>query len=275
MELNQENYETYLLLYIDNELTAPERAAVEVFLESNPQYANEFKALQNALLAPESIAYPDKTMLYKFEEMNATLDPSFKKSLYKQTNSTGKLIEFKKRYIAYVSIAAIALWMLIGTKQVFKTTSPVSITIEKQALASTDKIVSKKDEVIQAPNIFVATATRPNTSIVHKTMDSPKGTLENQSNNTSNLVIYQSDAIASNQPISTKETIPTISESQAITNSLVAESKVEKESFEEINTEDNDRVIYISNIELDGDKFRGVTRRLGAIFKRNKIEKNK
>lgn len=275
MELNQENYETYLLLYIDNELTAPERAAVEVFLESNPQYANEFKALQNALLAPESIAYPDKTMLYKFEEMNATLDPSFKKSLYKQTNSTGKLIEFKKRYIAFVSIAAIALWMLIGTKQVFKTTSPVSITIEKQALASTDKTISKKYKVIQAPNIFVATATRPNTGIVQKTMDSPKGTVENQSNNTSNLVIYQSDAIASNQPISTKETIPTISESQAITNSLVAESKVEKESFEEINTEDNDRVIYISNIELDGDKFRGVTRSLGAIFKRNKIEKNK
>ena len=275
MELNQDNYENYLLLYIDNELTAPERAAVEVFLESNPQYANEFKALQNALLAPESIAYPDKTMLYKFEEMNATLDPSFKKSLYKQTNSTGKLIEFKKRYIAYVSIAAIALWMLIGTKQVFNTTSPVSITIEKQALASTDKTISKKYKVIQAPNIFVATATRPNTGIVQKTMDSPKGTVENQSNNTSNLVIYQSDAIASNQPISTKETIPTISESQAITNSLVAESKVEKESFEEINTEDNDRVIYISNIELDGDKFRGVTRRLGAIFKRNKIEKNK
>ena len=51
--------------------------------------------------------------------------------------------------------------------------------------------------------------------------------------------------------------------------------KQEKESFEEINTEDNDRVIYISNIELDGDKFRGITRRLGILFKRNKTEKNK
>ena len=114
MELNQDNYENYLLLYIDNELTAPERAAVESFLESNPEYAAEFKALQNALIAPELINYPDKSMLYRFEEMNATLDPSFKKSLYKQTNSTGKLIEFKKRYIAYASIAAVALWMLIG-----------------------------------------------------------------------------------------------------------------------------------------------------------------
>ena len=55
----------------------------------------------------------------------------------------------------------------------------------------------------------------------------------------------------------------------------MTEGKMEKERFEEINTEDNDRVIYISNIELDGDKFRGVTRRIGAIFKRNKNEKNK
>ena len=275
MKLNQENYETYLLLYIDNELTASERAAVEAFLEANPQYTNEFKALQNAILAPEAITFPDKSMLYRFEEMNATLDPSFKKSLYKQTNSTGKLIEFKKRYIAYASIAAITLWMLIGTRQVFNTTTPIPTTIEEQSLASTEKTVSEKDEVKQAPNLLVAPSTRSKTSIVNKTMDSPKGTLENQTNNTSNLVIYESDAIASNQQTSTKEAAQTINETQVNNNNLVTEAKVEKESFEEINTEDNDRVLYISNIELDGDKFRGITRKLGAIFKRNKTEKNK
>ena len=275
MKLNQENYETYLLLYIDNELTASERAAVEAFLEANPQYANEFKALQDAILAPEAITFPDKSMLYRFEEMNATLDPSFKKSLYKQTNSTGKLIEFKKRYIAYASIAAISLWMLIGTRQVFNTTTPISTTIEEQSLASTEKTVSEKDELKQAPNLLVASSTRSKASIVIKTMDSPKGTVENQTNSTSNIVIYESDAIASNQQTSTKEAAQTINETQVNNNNLVTEAKVEKESFEEINTDDNDRVLYISNIELDGDKFRGITRKLGAIFKRNKTEKNK
>jgi hypothetical protein len=275
MKLNQENYETYLLLYIDNELTASERAAVEAFLEANPQYANEFKALQDAILAPEAITFPDKSMLYRFEEMNATLDPSFKKSLYKQTNSTGKLIEFKKRYIAYASIAAITLWMLIGTRQVFNTTTPISTTIEEQSLASTEKTVSEKDELKQAPNLLVTSSTRSKASIVNKTMDSPKGTVENQTNSTSNIVIYESDAIASNQQTSTKEAAQTINETQLNNNNLVTEAKVEKESFEEINTEDNDRVLYISNIELDGDKFRGITRKLGAIFKRNKTEKNK
>ena len=58
-------------------------------------------------------------------------------------------------------------------------------------------------------------------------------------------------------------------------NIIEVEQKNEKEIFEEINTEDNDRVIHISNFEVDGDKFRGITRRLGAILKRNKSEKNK
>jgi hypothetical protein len=61
-----------------------------------------------------------------------------------------------------------------------------------------------------------------------------------------------------------------------VNNSIIEpEQKTEKESFEEINTEDNDRIIHISNFEVDGDKFRGITRRIGAIFKRNKSEKNK
>jgi hypothetical protein len=68
----------------------------------------------------------------------------------------------------------------------------------------------------------------------------------------------------------------TIAVDNTTLNSAIAvEQKIEKEIFEEINTEDNDRVIYISNIELDGDKFRGITRRLSALFKRNKSEKNK
>jgi len=165
--------------------------------------------------------------------------------------------------------------MLIGTRQVFNTTTPISTTIEEQSLASTEKTVSEKDELKQAPNLLVASSTRSKASIVNKTMDSPKGTVENQTNSTSNIVIYESDAIASNQQTSTKEAAQTINETQVNNNNLVTEAKVEKESFEEINTDDNDRVLYISNIELDGDKFRGITRKLGAIFKRNKTEKNK
>ena len=63
-----------------------------------------------------------------------------------------------------------------------------------------------------------------------------------------------------------------------ISANLVAEStEVEKEltSYEIIDTEDPNRTIYIANFEIDGNKFRGLTRRVSALLKRNKSEKEK
>jgi hypothetical protein len=54
--------------------------------------------------------------------------------------------------------------------------------------------------------------------------------------------------------------------------SVVAEAK---EEFENINTDNPDRTMYIANMEIDGDKLRGFTRRIGAFIKRNKTEKEK
>ena len=47
------------------------------------------------------------------------------------------------------------------------------------------------------------------------------------------------------------------------------------ENYNTINTDEHDRTIYIANFEIDGDKLRGVTRRINALFKRNKNDKQK
>jgi hypothetical protein len=39
--------------------------------------------------------------------------------------------------------------------------------------------------------------------------------------------------------------------------------------------DENDRTLYIANFEIDGEKLRGISRRINAIFKRNKNEKQK
>jgi hypothetical protein len=49
----------------------------------------------------------------------------------------------------------------------------------------------------------------------------------------------------------------------------------EKESYEYIDTDERDRSVYIANFEIDGDKIRGFSRRINAIFKRNKNDKQK
>lgn len=277
MELNQDNYENYLLLYIDNELTAPERAEVALFLASNPKKAQELKVLQAVQLKPEYIEFTEKSSLYRFEEMNATLDPAFKKSLYKTSSNNAKLIDIKKIYWATGSIAAIALGIFFG----IKTLSNQADTLQEQIVASIPQSTTKLPE--SNTNQTINTISIETKSSIVKSNIQSTSELSNK-----NLPINTS--IASNDPAlipvdavivenKEKESIVASTPSSitpTANNSIVElEQKTEKESFEEINTEDNDRVIYISNIELDGDKFRGITRRLGVLFKRNKTEKNK
>lgn len=280
MELNQDNYENYLLLYIDNELSTSEKAAVELLLASNPKKAQELKALQAVQLKPEFVEFSDKSSLYRFDEMNASLDPAFKKTLYKSSLKSAKLIDIKKIYWATGSIAAIAISIFFGVK-----------TLVNQPQLQQPQLVASIAPIKN--NI-------PNKSVsILKPIEKTLSTTDNQLNNQPQIIAQSNQVIAdatlpiiasvtnNDQPILSKETLnadqtATMVESSSITadnttmNSTISvEQKIEKEIFEEINTEDNDRVIYISNIELDGDKFRGITRRLNALFKRNKSEKNK
>ena len=277
MELNQDNYENYLLLYIDNELSASEKAAVELLLASNPKQAQELKALQAVRLKPEYIEFTEKSSLYRFEEMNATLDPGFKKSLYKNSSSSAKLIDIKKIYWATGSIAAIALGIFFG----IKTLSNQADILQEQIVASISQSRTKLPE--SNTNQTINTISIETKSSIVKSNIQSTSELSNK-----NLPINTS--IARNDPalipvdavnVENKEKESIIASTpSSITplanNSIIeVEQKNEKEVFEEINTEDNDRVIHISNFEVDGDKFRGITRRLGAILKRNKSEKNK
>lgn len=278
MELNQNNYENYLLLYIDNELTASERAALELFLASNPKQADELKVLQGVKINPEHIEYTDKTSLYRFEEMNATLDPAFKKSLYKNSSNNAKLIDIKKIYWATGSIAAIALGIFFG----IKTLSNQADTLQEQIVASIPQSRTKLPEsnTNQTINtISIETKSSVVKSNIQSTLElSDKHLPINTSIARNNPALIPSDAVV---VVENKENESIVASTPSsispnVNNSIIEpKQKNEKEVFEEINTEDNDRIIHISNFEVDGDKFRGITRRIGAIFKRNKSEKNK
>jgi hypothetical protein len=67
MNINRNNYETYFLMYIDNELNASEREAVELFVQQNQDLKPELEILQQTILTPEPVIGFDKTSLYKVE----------------------------------------------------------------------------------------------------------------------------------------------------------------------------------------------------------------
>ena len=62
------NCEEWLVLYMDNELTAEQKNTVEQFLAVNPSVKEEFALLQRTKLQPEQIVFAHKQSLYKKEE---------------------------------------------------------------------------------------------------------------------------------------------------------------------------------------------------------------
>ncbi|HEY4149986.1 MAG TPA: hypothetical protein VGM41_13700, partial [Chitinophagaceae bacterium] len=63
------NYESFFLLYADNELKPHEKKTVEAFLDTHPQYQGELELLHAARMSPDaSIVYEGKQDLYRREE---------------------------------------------------------------------------------------------------------------------------------------------------------------------------------------------------------------
>lgn len=65
MNINRNTYEEYFLLYIDNELSASERRAVEEFVAANPDLRGELEMLQDTVLPSEEAVTIDKDLLFR------------------------------------------------------------------------------------------------------------------------------------------------------------------------------------------------------------------
>ncbi|RYY46873.1 MAG: hypothetical protein EOO06_13530, partial [Chitinophagaceae bacterium] len=64
MNINLDNYEQYLLMYVDNELSATDRLHVEEFLRDYPYLDEELQMLQQTVLPLENLLF-DKSSLLK------------------------------------------------------------------------------------------------------------------------------------------------------------------------------------------------------------------
>ena len=67
--INTTNYEEWLLLYTDNELTTEQKSAVEKFAARSSGYTGRIGAFtKDEVPAEQAIVFPDKELLYRKEE---------------------------------------------------------------------------------------------------------------------------------------------------------------------------------------------------------------
>ena len=71
--INQHNYEEFFLLYVDGELSATDKQAVEQFVQANPDLAIELEMLQQTMLAADELVFEDKDLLFRTEETEINL----------------------------------------------------------------------------------------------------------------------------------------------------------------------------------------------------------
>ena len=65
--INRYNYETYFLLYVDNELSAIEKKNVDEFVQSNPDLGEELVMLLQTISQKEDVLLNEKMDLYRKE----------------------------------------------------------------------------------------------------------------------------------------------------------------------------------------------------------------
>jgi hypothetical protein len=313
MQLNESTYETIFLLYIDKELSPKERLEVEAFIADNPNYALEMEALQATVLGSDKIQYPFKENLKQQvtssledleKEWNQTyttilkadvdaipsLSTSFKNTLKKDATKEGIVIKpfiFSQQKFTYAAVAA-CLMAFIGYQQLTKNemlpnvvsplvenkisnTSPKVFEERIETIAETKQIVLTKQEAITKLQVSNPSKTQRINIIEQASIAMAEPTPDNGS--LINQAMMKEIPRTYNNPIIIDAIPLTISSA----NLDAAPTEVEKEltSYEIIDTEDPNRTIFIANFEIDGTKFRGLTRRVSALLKRNKSEKEK
>jgi hypothetical protein len=246
------------------------------------------------------------TMLKADVEAIPGLSTSFKNSLKKETASEAIIVKsfgFNQQKFTYAAVAA-CLMVFFGYQQLTK--SSVS------DLKTSNSIATNLNKVL-VPNISPITTTKSTGSSETIVSNSNKQSRVNSINpvtktsqlattklQASNFTKIQRSNLLQQESISMAETIPnnSVLENQAVMkeiprtynnpitinataltkNSIDSETETEENgaaSYEVIDTEDPNRTIYIANFEIDGNKFRGITRRVSAFLKRNKSEKEK
>ncbi len=110
MNINLHNYETFFLLYIDNELSVAEKNDVEEFVRQYPRLQQELNDLKESVLPLDEIIFAHKPSLHKTESIN---EPMQEKLLLHLDNELAGQEKEQLEILLQTNTALQAEWSLL------------------------------------------------------------------------------------------------------------------------------------------------------------------
>ena len=270
------------ITYLENEMTNEEKASFENEISTDINLQTNVKQWQATFITPPT---------------TIEIDPNFKNSLYKKSAQIKPLwatVTFKR----WTSIAAILI-VVIGFKLFstqnkpeapsFSNINEAKTELNKVAVTETNKgtdinATKKSIALNKIKKETLLPIINTNAQAQNENANSNLNSLSNTSfdapNNDAAIVIVPKASIDTK---ATNETtaLPMEIRPTSISN-VIEEAKNNFEAitptqvqYSNIDTDEEDRIINIANLEIDGAKFRELSRKITTLFKRNKPENDK
>lgn len=231
------------------------------------------------------------------------LSTSFKNSLKKATVSEGILIKsfgFNQHKFTYAAIAA-CLMVFIGYQQLTKTSvsnsqasnslvtnsntelytkvAPITTTTSGETVVNnSSQIVSNIEPVattkqIATTKLQVSKSHNQRSSYTFQNASIAMAETAHNNSNLNDQALITKLSSNYNNPM-TIDALPTETNTIDVDTEPTIDEKAPT-SYEVIDTEDPNRTIFIVNFEIDGNKLRGLKRKVTSLFKNNKSDRNK
>lgn len=300
-EIGMDNYEEYFLLYIDNELGADKREAVEKFVLQHPQLQDAFTLLKQTVLENEAIIFEDKESLLRKEERRVI--PLFIRIAIAA---------------AVLGIIALVWWFKAGTPQ--NAVNNIALNQhqeEKKNIVVTPTPGKASDETnatqqqtaaIQAPVIKQPENEHKNNKEIASIKDTRKGKKKEQiqqplqnnqqaipvnnaqnDNNEHDIAVTDNrhtvpQNVNNNDPIvadnnpqpGNATTVDDQQENTTVKNTFDAKEDLANNNnnlvkpavYKELNTDEDDkqRAVYVGSLELNKNAVRGFMKKVGGFF---------
>jgi len=270
------------IAYLENEMTNEEKASFENKLSANITLQSTVKQWQATFITPPT---------------TIEIAPNFKNSLYKKSAQIKPLwatVTFKR----WASVAAI-LVVVIGYNLFNAKNKQAALSFTNNNGVKTEL---NKAAVIERANGTDINATKKSIAfnkirketllpIVYKSAQAQNGYASSNLNSLSNTSFDAPNndaaiALLAKEDINTKTIDETITLTKEIRptsiSNVIEEAKNNFEAitptqvqYSNIDTDEEDRIINIANLEIDGAKFRELSRKITTLFKRNKPENDK